>query len=83
MEGFFFSDFVAFPLLAQAWALAHTGTARIDVLEKLALRVVSKKFFTEGDKWVLLCFIIEMGGLACWADNYEGPEIRCRVFHTH
>jgi hypothetical protein len=29
---FFFSDFVAFPLLAQAWVLAHTGTASIDVL---------------------------------------------------
>ncbi len=40
--GFFFSDFVAFPLLAQAWALAHMGTASIDVLEKLALLVVSK-----------------------------------------
>ncbi len=39
---FFFSDFVAFPLLAQTWALAHTGTARIDVLEKLTLLVVPK-----------------------------------------
>ncbi len=41
MEGFF-CVFVAFPLLAQAWALAHMGTARINVLEKLALLVVSK-----------------------------------------
>ncbi len=40
--GFFFSDFVAFPLLPQAWALAHMGMASIDVLEKLALLVVSK-----------------------------------------
>jgi hypothetical protein len=40
---FFFSDIVAFPLLAQAWALAHMGAASIDVLEKLALLVVSKK----------------------------------------
>ncbi len=40
--GFIFSDFVAFPLLVQAWALAHTGMASIDVLEKLALLVASK-----------------------------------------
>jgi hypothetical protein len=80
---FFFSDFVAFPLLAQAWALAHTGMPSIDELEKLALLVVSKKFFTEGDKRVLLCCIIEMGGLACWADDQEGPKIRHWVFHTH
>ncbi len=38
----FFSDIVAFPLLVQAWTLAHTGTASIDILEKLALLVVSK-----------------------------------------
>ncbi len=41
-RGFFFSDFIAFPLLAQAWALAHMGRASIDVLKKLALLVVSK-----------------------------------------
>ncbi len=40
--GFFSSDFITFPLLGQAWALAHTGTASINVLEKLALLVVSK-----------------------------------------
>ncbi len=61
--GFFFSDFVAFPLLAQAWALAHTRTARIDVLAKLALLVVSKnssRRLTNGScsasslRWVVL-----------------------------
>ncbi len=59
----FFSDFVAFALLAQAWALAHMGTASIDVLEKLALLVVSKnssRRVTNGScsasssKWVVL-----------------------------
>jgi hypothetical protein len=67
---FFFSDFVAFPLLVQAWVLAHMGAASIDVLEKLALLVVSKnssRRVTNGS-----CYASSLR----WVVLLAGPTIR-------
>jgi hypothetical protein len=79
---FFFSDFIAFPPALQAWALAHTGTASVNSLELLALLVATKNSSRRLTNGSLFFMGIVKGGLACGADDWKGPEIRCRIFHA-
>ena len=64
--------FAAFPV-AQAWVLAHEGTASDDGAVLCAALALSKKFITEIVEHILFVLGIHLGGLACGSDDRKRP----------